>query len=65
MIVRLRSIAKHILIPARYWTPDPPALIGPAAFVGERLRGKIFRQMNKIVSTADSDAAEAEACEDS
>jgi hypothetical protein len=46
-------------------TPAPPALIGRPLLLAERLRAKIFRQMNKIVSTADSDAAEAEACEDS
>ena len=65
MIVRLLSIAKHIVIPTRYLTPDPPASIGRPLLLAERLRAKIFRQMNKIVETADSDAAEAEACEDS
>jgi hypothetical protein len=46
-------------------TPDPPALIGRLLLLAESLRAKIFRQMNKIVPTGDSDAAEAEACKDS
>jgi hypothetical protein len=52
-------------MPAHYLTPDPPALIDRLPSLAERLRAKIFRQMNKIVRATDCDAAETEGCEDS